>query len=160
MKKLIFTLLTLLIISCSTTFNSNRDEIYSIQIVEFYTDKIKIITIDNFGIACLKNNPQSWQSIDVESINKNISTFINNINVTFEKGNNFALPEREFNDDKDKKSVYVRVVMKKDYIKDLNLINKSCYMEKYINVSKDFNNMAVYDLIGYVNFLKLKNIKN
>ncbi len=59
MKKLIFTLLTLLIISCSTTFNSNRDEIYSIQIVEFYTDKIKIITIDNFGIACLKNNPQS-----------------------------------------------------------------------------------------------------
>ncbi len=33
-------------------------------------------------------------------------------------------------------------------------------MEKYINVSKDFNNMAVYDLIGYVNFLKLKNIKN
>jgi len=160
MRKLIFTLLSLLIISCSTTFNHNRNEIYNIQIVEFSKDRTKIITIDNFGIACLKNNPQSCQNIDVKSINKNISTYIKNTNVTFEKGHNFALPEREFNNEKDQKSVYVFVIMKKDYIKDSNLINKSCYTEKYINVNKDFNNMAVYDLIGRANFLKLKSMND
>jgi hypothetical protein len=156
MKKIIYILVLLTTTSCSSLLV--KEEIHDIRIIEFYKDKTVLITIDEYGIACINNDPKTCETININEINKNFTNYKNDSKVIYEKGNDFALPEKELDFNKDLKSIYVRVTTMKDYKKDFKLINKSCYTEKYINVDKDYRDLKIYDLIGYKNLDKLKKI--
>ncbi|MDM1062641.1 hypothetical protein HXZ62_08705 [Empedobacter falsenii] len=149
-----YSLLYLLIffISCKVTDVKENTRIYSIKIVEFSVDKTFVIDIDNYGVIYTnKNNITSLNKLNMNIINNKFNSYLNSNQLKYTKGNNYALPERKFNEQKNSKSIYFTVILEKDYLNDINLINKSNYSKAFINIDINNKNLDFYEFLGEEN---------
>ncbi len=138
-------------INCKATDIKENTKIYSIKIVEFSVDKTIVIDVDNYGVVYTnKNDITSTNKLNMDDINRRFNSFSNN-QLKYNKGHNYALPERKFNEQKNSKSIYFTVVLEKDYLNDINLINKSNYSKAYINIDINDKDLDFYEFFGKEN---------